>query len=965
MQYSQPGLRGVDIHGRAHCVELTDDATYLSLSSLSLSSVKLAALHSHSNLRDLSLAANSLHSIDLSPLASCHSLVVLSLNSNRITNIDLTPLSSCPNLQRLWLHDNRLETIDLTPLKSCATLRSLYLEDNSIHNSTIDLSPLSHTTNLRSLRLSGNRLAANLDLTPLFQCPALSVFNIDTSVVMVADGHSSLARVSPALRRIVLDINFSGKPLENNYHHQPIRKKLSPPTSPPGSLPTTSVTRRKSISPSSSPVVKVLLVGFRRLARYAAEDTFSRCGKVIIRATSHDVATRDASLLLDSHLVLLHTPTETTLRQVTVVVGTIPTVVVGTERYRSMADNRMLQLLDNFNFYPYPLTPDDTSVIYQMAVAFENPSSSSASSVTPPHSSPVSDDGQPPICTTSLRKSYSESSISTAIPDAGIEFEDIDDIIVHPDPASPATMPRCRSAERLRPSNAICNSRNGPATTWSEVTRRLTNRAARKTGRGWRAYISGELSVHGQNKLRAERSSVQAAFSDLGGYATSDSCAPIARSCGLPKCAATLLFRAALGSTFDLESTTPEAGVPYPLVERKNRRISVHSFLRYWDSRLKSFDGEERLSNILEDSHLTRSGGMERCTGHSQYGAPKVVRTTNPSKSHSTLSEIDVFGYVNKFARSESKRSDSCLEFHRAACPVVLPNDLSCPCDAGIEALITSFMEGRRSRFGAFALVKLSEAIAIGSALVMYGLRGVSKNRVGGRARPVCPKEVRDGKLNAALIAAEVGIFEGVASGLSMDQIRSVKASFATEVSPASLARTGGTAVDIKLTREQVHAFCASRKSLLPGAVELLMAIHCRDTHGMTLAEFSILLSVLNNIASNGAVDYLFTVIDTDHDERWSIADLRHFHMEKERIWLKDGMAVSDLRDLWVNLVDMTEAKIEGRAGISRREVMRLGAKERKMVMQSVLFVDDDHSLLNIRRTMELNQNSTNPLVMM
>ena len=89
-------------------------------------------------------------------------------------------------------------------------------------------------------------------------------------------------------------------------------------------------------------------------------------------------------------------------------------------------------------------------------------------------------------------------------------------------------------------------------------------------------------------------------------------------------------------------------------------------------------------------------------------------------------------------------------------------------------------MKGRSSRFGSFALVKMSEAIAIGSSLVMYGLRAVSKKIVGGHAGPFFPKEVREGKMDAALLAAEGGIFDRVASGISMDQIRSVKGSIAT-----------------------------------------------------------------------------------------------------------------------------------------------------------------------------------------
>lgn len=239
--------------------------------------------------------------------------------------------------------------------------------------------------------------------------------------------------------------------------------------------------------------------------------------------------------------------------------------------------------------------------------------------------------------------------------------------------------------------------------------------------------------------------------------------------------------------------------------------------------------------------------------------------------------------------------------------------------------------------------------------MVMYAIRSENGNPVGGRARPVCPKEVRDCKLNAALIAAEVGIFEGVASGLSMDQIRSVKGCFATEACAEEVSRSGGLALNYCLRVEDVERYCSSRKTLLPCAVERTMAAHCRNAQQMTLAEFAVFFAVLNNITSNGAADYFFTVVDVDQDERWTLPDLRHFHKGKESLWLDDGMAVSDLVDFWVNLIDMIGPRKRWK-GISKREFKKLAAKGRRQVIQSLLFVDDDHSLLNIRRTLELNK---------
>lgn len=982
-------IRGVDGNAETHSACLTSDTEVISLSGKGLKTVALHCVDCSlvaRSLKEISLAANDLEVIDLSPLQSCQSLAVLSLNSNRISYLDLTPLKACTHLERLWLHDNRLESVDLTPIASCKSLRSLYLEDNSLHNVTLDLSPLSSTPNLRSLRLGGNRLGGKLDLTSLMLCPGLSVFNVDSAVTLVSDGESSQARVSPALRRIVLDIKFTGRPIkpkeECSEHRAPptvspkggsapprLRRRVTPPgrCSPPAP--------RKPLQQHSkpSPIVKLLLIGFRRLARYAAEDSFSRCGKVMIRAASPDVTTMDQPLLLDSHLLLLYAPSEKVMRQIVGAAGNIPTVVLATERYRSTAEGDKLELLNRLSFYADPLDQEDTRVVYNMgkdyAMGAEKTPSVATADVDSAvamngESSPLSEEeekaqsGNKPI-----RRSFSESSLIENCGGMSIELESIED-----DDSGSANKPKgaetssivrqSRSADDISSLNADSfGSNDTPATTWNELTRRLRERKGNKAGRGWGSYSGNEMSMHRRNKLRAEQAAVEVAFHDLGGHATIDTCATIARPCGLPKCAGPVLFKAAYGSSFEIESTTPEAGVPNPAMERKSRKISAEAFMGYWNTRLKPFDGEERLSNVLEDG-LNPRNCEEDNFGHSRYGAPSPIRSGNSGRVPS-VDDICFGGF---------RKGSDCLASHsknlsRVQSMSSLPTDISCPCDSGIELLITAFMDGRSSRFGPFALVKKSEAIAIGSSLVMHGLRGTSRNRVGGLARPVCPREVRDGKLNAALIAAEAGIFEGVAGGLSMDQIRSVKGCFATEASPEAVSRNAGLALSYTLTREEVQRFCISRKTLLPGAVQRTMEVHCVNKAEMSLGEFAVFLSVLNNLSSNGALDYFFSIVDTDHNEMWTLPDVRHFHMEKEELWLKDGMAVSELVDIWVNMLDMIRPRAPHK-GIARRDLRKLGAKDRKLVLRSILFMDDDHSVLNIRRTMELNKDSLSPLLM-
>lgn len=999
-----PAIRAVDADGHTHSVPIDHHLDHsISLSNLHLHTVSLGALASPLavRIRQLSLAANSLDTIDLTPLSWCTNLLVLSLNSNRLSTIDLSPLASCKHLERLWLHDNHLDTIDLSPLSACLSLRSLYLEDNSIHHHSLDLSVLYSTTNLRSLRLGGNRLAGTLDVTPLLHCSSLSVFHIDASVSLVAQADPVQYRVPPALRRTIMNIKFvppsSANPVpadDSNRVAPPIGVQPASPRPPKGKtnppdfskhcpparpsrkahsaqlaldkspsanpLPVTNSPVASRPPNASPPIIKVLLIGFRRLARYAAEDSLGRCGKVIIRASDQSVASKEPSLLLDSHLIVLYAPPEKILRQIVVVVGQIPIAVIASERYRSMGDKKLLDLLRNIRFYIDPMTDSDAKAVYDIAnhhatggtsILPATPRAQSVDSISGQCRSPLcGDTGQhmDPMkqC---IQHSPSETSVQTTSGALDIELEDIDDE-VDDDDLGPGGLNKKEEETKKVKVIGI-----------SELLRRLNENLSQRSSRGTIAQFDSNVRSHGKNKLQAERNAVETTLRDLGGYITLDNCSGLARICGLPKCAGSLLFRAAFGSAYEVEAMTPEAGVPNAPMERM-KRLSSDAFIAYWNSRLKCHDGEERLAHILVDSHVMRVNGATSTNdvGHSMYGAPSPRRCNSESDRLSSIDSMKLASLDSSSSlHSLSRRGTGDVFGH-------LPMEVSCPCDAGIEDLIRSFMGGRSSRFGSFALVKMPEAVAIGVALVLFEIRGANSNRVGGRARPVCPREVKESKLNAALIAAEVGIFEGVAKGLSMNHIRSVKGCFATEISSSSFCRGVGCALDVMLSIEEVQHFCVSRKTLLPGVVKRVMGIHCRERRVMSLSEFSIFLHVVNDLGTDGAVDYFFTVIDVDEDDMWTVPDIREFHKEKEQFWHEEGMAVNDLRDVWFNVVDMVGAALGMRAqsGVSRRDLLSLGLKDRKSVLQSLLFVDDDCSSLNIRRTMELSKNSKTGLEM-
>lgn len=1020
-----PSVRGIDGAGRAHKARITPELEHLTLSGLGLRTVCLSPLLLYPQpamLREVSLAANALTSIDLAPLGSCKELTVLTLNSNRIKIIDLTPLKNCVKLERLWLHENMLVNLDLAPLAFCTALRSLYLEDNFMNDQSLDISPLRHAKHLRSLRLTGNELAGSLDVTSLLEVPALSQFQVSSGVKLHATGDSRQARVSPALRRCVLDITFnrsgqgdfqskSQTPTSSSSpsasvsspvlrrstppcFSPPIRGSLTAPRAPRCGSPSplqSSVTgaspmKRPASRPNPSLVVNALLVGFRRLSRYNVEDSLSRCGKICIRAIETDAALHDPSTILESHVVVVQTPSEKTLRQILLVASeTCPVVVFGSERYR--ANNRdmlssVLKDLDS-SFVADPLNDVSAQSLFARGTLFARKKSSlplslpyTASSTAPNATKAfVQEQKAPAPCVSPPRvetcSTLSPSSPPQASSDSDDEAEEACEARREgaSDSTTPGTVPRIGVGHRpfLKDLSITLElEENPPLSMWTQISDRL--RSGRLSAQERARYrLAGsprlspsissptnvldklqcpELKRHGSNKLRAERAAIELAFHDLGDSASSDCFAGISRTCGLPKCAGLLLFSAALESARAVESTTPESGVPQKDVEgdlrvNPGKNISSRTFLPYWEARLKPYDSDSRLFNVIMDASVSVHNSGPRVFHQARSeNLEKLIESASPADSLPHKSKS--LGYCSR----RRLRRDGWVN--------------SRGCDSGVEHLIAGFMQGRSTRFGMFSLVKMPEAVALGTALVLLALQGESKSRVGGCARTVSAKEICGGGLNASLIAAEAGVFEGVASCLSMDNLRNIKGNYAAEAAPEAIVTSEGCALDYNLTETEFERYNSQRSLLLHRGVQSVFSVHCGGRKIMNFSQFAVFHTVSQNLTTNAAADYFFSVIDFDQDEFWCLADLHHFHVEKERFLARDGIAMSGLQEIWVCLLDMIQpADIV--TGVSRNEFLRLTPNERKIAVESILFMEDNHATLNIRKTMKME--GTDPVM--
>lgn len=527
------------------------------------------------------------------------------------------------------------------------------------------------------------------------------------------------------------------------------------------------------------------------------------------------------------------------------------------------------------------------------------------------------------------------------------------------------------------------------------------------------SLTSPEMLHHSANKLRAERAAVELAFHDLGGSAGLADFAPIARACALPKCAGRLLYRAVFAAAVAVEKTSPEPGVSAsrcksptmrggggagiddgldsrlradgrtcageslamsPPCVLPARKVSSSLFMQYWDGRLQSFHPEIRLYHVLTDSlGYDEEADQQRQRYLAQLShipdahvSAMSARVLTGGSGSDTVDSPDLYRQSSAGSSSLSSSSLSGAESGPSTpAPVAAPPmDTGSDgiaglegCDAAVAELVRSFMQGRSGRFGMFALVKLSEAVSIGTALLLLGLRGECGSRVGGRARPVTAREVCRGRLNASMIAAEAGIFEGVSANLSMDKLRNVKGNYASEAAPEAVVAGDSCALNYSLAEAEVTHYNTQRNLLLPRGVRSLLAVHCHGRHHMTLPEFAVMHTCMTGLASRAGADYFFSIIDADCDEYWSLADLQHFHSEKGRILLLDGMALSGLHEVWACLCDMIRPADEHR-GIARSEFLRLSANDRKLAIQSLLFRDDNHATLNIRQTLILEGKS-------
>jgi len=933
-------ISGKDTIGRTISCELSERDSVLVLSGRSLRSVDLSAVTDlpgiSKQLKDISLVANALESIDLSPLAKCTGLSAVMLNGNHLRTIDLGPLSSCPLLERLWLHNNRLETVDLKPLAECESLRSIYLDSNRIDSESIDLGPLRSCKLLRSLRLTGNRLSGRLDVTPLLTCAGLSAFDVNASVKLVASYASDTSMFPSALRRRASAISWH-QPLEmsispnrdsaqvlNAAALQQLRastsevgqKGLSPAGSTPSTvspLSETPSTATSGFSATSSELrYDALLVSFRVRDFYATRGLLSEHAQFECKGVNDLKYEKEGILAYDAVLLQLGNfdvgvDAVKNLRQLS---PHVPIVIIGTEQCAEVASACLRHGADRF--LREPLSSRDAFVIRELVQLRmrrgigTTPPSASPHSASPPGTSPPGASpglspptrspygASPPVASPPSETGHEVFSVSGCETGSGYDAERREQLQLHaklsqlqPSKTPPESFVSARTAPvNLMPTgSAVCDLKQT-----GSIPPLMTLRRTPPVPVG---------GIGGSVRNKMERPALEKLFARSGGKVARHQFTPMTTLCGLPVCAAPLLFKA---TAVFIGASSAEY-------------IDSRSFMAFWDSNLRDRNGEGRLFHIMQKySSIVNNGSDEN-------GNRAPVKT-----------------------KSALGRNMICVESFQVLADGLVKNLRSRIGDGAwtVRAVAACLVFGLTGVAGAGVPVRLGD---IQRVSLCSRVLGAESGMYDGPAMYLRPDR----------FCGIRSLFESI---MNTGDLELTSSSFgsANGVHPAngSIISSGvDTEIGPLLSQNSLVEFCKKRALLTPRGVAAVFARQVEHpAHGMSLADFVRFWLACSELRLLQSTEYFFHVLDVDMDGYISACDAFHFYAEKEAVLAEEGLVLANFWDVWISIVDLVYPR-EVKLGFTVSELLKLNEKNRTFVIQALLMRDDNNAVIDIRRTME------------
>jgi Leucine rich repeat len=901
----------------------------VSLSNSSLVVVDLSGLPSVTT--SLSLAANALRYLDLTPLSSAAGLTALILNGNALASLDLGPLAATPRLERLWLHNNALTELDLSPLAACTSLRSLYLDANKLDTAPLDLTPLAAAGScLRALRLGRNRLAGELDITPILQCQALSTLDTCASVKLTArTGGAVPAPLPPALRRRAATVHWTSAesesdsdgsssdglatevadlvlPAPGSHHqqHQQQQPALLTSTEPlasfshgdPVSLPESSnlneLVAHITASPLSHRVHATVVVGFRRSSRFAAEALLHEHGRlttaVVESSEGHGAVALARAGALDKCAVFLVRPDAASLvAALRSQDADLPIVVVG----HSEDEGGPCEGAGATCFLEEPLGQRHALTIRSLAhqrVKAKRPHLVLPGELEGGASSSADVDRSAPSVSV-----HAISHLSTSVPQVSQGAVSNGKLPVsaasHGAVASTGLLMRSRAPLPLRVVSelSLTPRPRGPRRPPTIDFNRLRERTA--------GVSSGRSS-------RVEASAVGMLFSRCGGRAFPPDFSAIATLCGLPVCCSSSLHAAA--KAFGLEANGKTAASP---------ALSPVSIMAFGTVSSSPAYGSSPTAN-------------EPDAGKS-FGAD----TIDSSDEHDRQADGVSFETFQEFWSEQLRHRDAETRLYNVL-KTAYVSEGGVPA-AAIHELAAALVMTRSFDMDA------SDMRALAAAVLSFEIKGVSWHWLR-------RQEMSRVKLAAALLAAEAGMYNGVAAHLRADRLSDIRTAFAA----ASGKRVGTSA---RVLAKDVTWLNKERGLLSKRAVEAIFARHGLEGRGgMDLAHFAPMWLSVSNPSSRSAIEYLFDVLDADADGYLTAVDVAHFYAEKRDVLVQDGFIPTMFEHVWNGLVDSAVSPGRGKRSVSLPDVRQMCTRDVTSLFRSLLFVDDDEmAIVDLRKT--------------
>ena len=233
--------------------------------------------------------------------------------------------------------------------------------------------------------------------------------------------------------------------------------------------------------------------------------------------------------------------------------------------------------------------------------------------------------------------------------------------------------------------------------------------------------------------------------------------------------------------------------------------------------------------------------------------------------------------------------------------------------------------------------------ISLGREIMRYELNGTVRSRFSRK------EFIRTG-FCSSLLAAESGMYDGVAYFLRTDRMLDIISVFDDAIQCDEVGES------MKLSLEGAIKFNSNHGLLISRAVEAhFNLLGCPNE--ISVAEFAPMWLAARKPESTAASSYFFHLLDLDQDGYLSSFDIMHFYNEKSVSLINAGFVPVKFQHLWRSLSDnisLTPSSSSGSSLISLPQIESIPERERILFWQSVLFLQDELSLVNIRCTVEV-----------